>query len=291
MNTSTVEKPDTTESIAFLTAWCALSHAPHVTLTAITPDGPTTTATFGAAETDAAVAAWITKHQAAGRNIYFQVNETPARCSKKPSKNTMIAALCRHADIDPCDPEHPYAAERDRLRKLAESLNADPDLRPTFILDSGNGVQPLWVVTREVLTPDVIARIETENAAIEAAVGAGGTHNVDRLLRLPGTLNFPNAKKQRAGRGIGRARLLHAGGAAYAAEEAATLGTRLAERLAGSPLVRAHKPATDTEKKPAKSGTTDRSRAAFKIGAEIRRAGSTFDDMVRGIYADPDTAS
>jgi hypothetical protein len=45
-------------------------------------------------------------------------------------------------------------------------------------------------------------------AQIEAALGAKGTHNVDRVLRVPGTRNLPNAKKKKLGRGETRARLL-----------------------------------------------------------------------------------
>jgi hypothetical protein len=44
---------------------------------------------------------------------------------------------------------------------------------------------------------------------IEHALGASGTHNVDRLLRCPGTVNFPNAVKRRKGRTETQARLLY----------------------------------------------------------------------------------
>lgn len=36
--------------------------------------------------------------------------------------------------------------------------------------------------------------------AIAKALGGDNCHNVDRLLRLPGTINMPNAKKRAAGR-------------------------------------------------------------------------------------------
>jgi hypothetical protein len=91
---------DLAECTQFISHWCNQSHTPHVTLTAILPDGPTTTATFTPADIEK-TADWIARHQGAGRNIYFEVNETPARCAKKPTKDMMQAALCRHADIDP----------------------------------------------------------------------------------------------------------------------------------------------------------------------------------------------
>ena len=292
-----VESPmlDVGECKTFLLFWREVTGAPHVTLTAITPDGPTTTATF--AEPDAA-ASWIERQQSANRNIYFQPNETPARCAKKPTKGAMQAALCRHADIDPDDdPDdggQPYREERQRLHQLAEFLVADPNMPPTVVLDSGNGIQPLWVVARESLTPEIIERIEGENRAIEAAVGAAGTHNIDRLLRLPGTVNYPNAKKQKLGRGISRARLLHLAPAAYTAEEAAMLGDHLAGRLAGSdlvrPVVKAAEPPPKDEKPANGRKSRDRSRSALRIGADIRRDGGTFEDMVEALRTDPETA-
>ena len=35
---------------------------------------------------------WIAHHLGAGRNVYFEVNETPARCAKKLTKDMMLAA-------------------------------------------------------------------------------------------------------------------------------------------------------------------------------------------------------
>lgn len=284
---------DLGECKKFISFWCEVTGAPHITLTAIVPDGSTTTTTFEAPDTEKA-GAWIARHQGAGRNIYFQPNETPARCIKKPTKEAMQASLCRHADIDPDDGDRPYQEERDRLHQLADFLLADPHMPPTAILDSGNGIQPLWVIAREALTPETIERIENENRKIEAAVGAAGTHNVDRLLRLPGTINFPNAKKQKLGRGVSRARLLHSAAVAYSAEEAALLGKHLAERLAGSDLVRPVKPPADPSPKPKKvaadRGGRDRSRSAMRIGAEIRRDGGTYEDMVARLRTDPETA-
>jgi hypothetical protein len=287
--------PDLAECERFIRFWCETTGAPHITLTAITPDGPTTTATFMPGDTEI-TGKWIRRVQKDERNVYFEVNETPTRCTKKPTKELMIAALCRHADVDPDDGSHPYQEERDRLRRLAEFLRADPILPPTAILDSGNGIQPLWAITRELLTPEIVERVEAENKTIEAAVGAAGTHNVDRLLRLPGTLNFPNAKKQRLGRGISRARLLHAAPAAYSAEQAAVLGTHLAERLAGTDLVRAPPKIAEPRPKQARHRVStgagrdcSRSAIAFRKGLALRRGGAAFEEMVSALRADRET--
>ena len=58
---------------------------------------------------------------------------------------------------------------------------------------------------RETNSDAVTERVEAENRAIDAALGGDATFNIDRLLRLPGTLNFPNRKKRAKGRQVARA--------------------------------------------------------------------------------------
>jgi hypothetical protein len=72
----------------------------------------------------------------------------------------MVAALCRFADIEPADEHFPFADERVRLSRFAMQLAADADFPPAVIIDSGNGIQPLWVIERETLSPTVISRVD-----------------------------------------------------------------------------------------------------------------------------------
>ena len=88
---------------------------------------------------------------------------------------------------------------------------------PSIVVDSGNGLQAIWRLEREFEIPQLppgpynparkarieknVAPIEQRNKALASRVGApAGTHNVDRLLRLPGTVNWPNEAKARKGR-------------------------------------------------------------------------------------------
>jgi len=218
-------KLDLDSAIDFLRHWCVATGLPHVTLTAIDPDGPPNqalpTRTFERTSLDNA-REWIAEHQRA--NLYFQPNETRAECDKRPRKADMVAAVCQHADVDPVDRKG-YGAERNRLHNLADALSETFEIAPSCIIDSGNGIQPLWITTREELTADtLIRRIEAENAAIGAELGADSTHHVDRLLRLPGTVNYPNRKKREAGRGIPQAGVLRWNdGASYGLQDAAGL--------------------------------------------------------------------
>ena len=218
--------------------WTDVTEAPHLTLIAIAPDLPIIVArTFAHGDFDAGVQ-WIAEQQTAERNVYFQPNETAPRCNHKPAKADMVAALCRFADVDPLDKQFPLADERNRLAQLADSLSRDPEVAPTAIIDSGNGIQVLWAVTREMLSPEAVLRVEAETRAIEAALGAGGTHNIDRLLRLPGTVNYPNGKKKSLGRGVSRARLIFSAPNLYTPHQAAALAAHLTQRLADIGLIR-----------------------------------------------------
>ena len=284
---------DPAQCALFMSFWCKVTGTQHITLVAIAPDGPATTTTFTVGELDQADA-WIDHAQTAKRNVYFQVNETPVGCAAKPKKGMMIASLCRHADVDPVDDRYPYAEERDRLHRLAKFLCADPVMPPTVILDSGNGIQPLWVVVREPLTPEIIKRVECENREIEVAVGAARTHNIDRLLRLPGTLNYPNTKKLKLGRGVTYARVLHSASVSYSTVEAARLSKHLAQRLSKTGLVRPSPTGTQTGIKSAKAAKQhlgpDRSRIALRKGAAVRRAGKSYEEMCAALRSDPETA-
>jgi hypothetical protein len=252
----TAEEPslDLTECAQFLQFWMDVTCVGHVTLVAIIPDGNTAARTF--ARGDDRVGAWIAARQEAGCNLYFQPNETRHDCGKKPSKADMVAAISRFADIDPDDESFPFADEQVRLSRIAEQLVADPDFPPTVIIGSGNGMQPLWVVAREALTPIAITRIERETKAIEEVLGAGGTHNIDRLLRLPGTVNIPNKRKLRLGRGRSRARAIHMGSNIYTTAQAATLAVHLKASLNGTNLV-LPKPAKASKEPPEDAGGSD----------------------------------
>jgi hypothetical protein len=183
-----------------------------IMLTAIIPDGPTVTRTFTDPES---ARRFIVEQNAAGKNVYFTVNLcSPA--DKKPKKSDLHAAAYLHADADPNDDETPEAFKQRMDKFLA---NFDPP--PTFTIDSGNGYQFLW----ELKTPfpirndDDIAAIESRNHALAIRLGAApSTKNVDRILRVPGTVNYPNAKKKRIGRTECRAKYLDCNGKTYRLE-------------------------------------------------------------------------
>jgi hypothetical protein len=126
-------------------------------------------------------------------NIFFHVNELkPGFENKKATKKDVSAALFVHVDID-----DPHAEER--------LLTFSPP--PTVILFSGGGYHGYWKLAEAT---DDLLRVEAINMTVAKALGGDNCHNIDRIMRLPGTVNLPNTKKQKAGRKPTLARIVRA---------------------------------------------------------------------------------
>jgi hypothetical protein len=178
-------------------------------LTAIEPDGKPTTVT---ANTPSEAQDFIRAHNGR-RNIYFSVNPTRTPMIAKAAKTDIAAIEYVLADLDPAEGESSADA---KARYGAELEAFEP--RPTFVIDSGNGMQLLWRLAAPIVlgkpvpgeagtlsySPEdqvKIDKAEACNAAVMGQLNAkAGTQNIDRILRLPGTINLPNAKKKRDGR-------------------------------------------------------------------------------------------
>ena len=204
------------------------------------------------------------------------MNETRPNCTRKPTKAEIVAAVCRHTDIDPLDDEYPFIEERVRLTELADVLAADPGAAPTFVIDSGNGIQCLWVTAREPNSDAVTERVEAENKAIDGVLGGDTTFNIDRLLRLPGTLNFPTQTKLAKGRQIARARVLYRADRVYTAAEAAALGAQIEHLVRGTGLVR-------TKGAPAGTAAPAAGDDIIKLIGELQAAGADGITDVSGL--------
>lgn len=171
---------DTSATIAFLEAvhpdglWA---------LTAIPPDrgGATTGRVFLPSEREQAVG-WIDALQGVA-GLYYSVNEVRADFrGAKASKADIVAAHYAHVDIDDMD-----GIARLKAYRLA----------PSFTVFSGGGYQAFWKLAGPTTDLD---RVERINRQLAADLGGDNCHNIDRIMRLPGTINLPNAKKRNAGR-------------------------------------------------------------------------------------------
>jgi hypothetical protein len=195
----TSPKPDNAAAVSFLRRWAP--QGPWV-LTAIRPDRKSIdTQSFGP-KTESQLTDWL--EQFNGRyNIYFQVNPPLYDDAGKKTKREEIKELAwLHVDIDPRAGED-IQEERDRaLRLLTERLpkGVPP---PTAVVFSGGGYQGFWRLADPLPINGELERAEEAkryNQQLEILFGADHCHNVDRIMRLPGTINLPDAKKAKKGR-------------------------------------------------------------------------------------------
>jgi len=185
-------------SIEFLKRWNA--QGPWV-LTSISTDrkGITTT-TFSSSE-EKEMLSWLNKFNGE-RNIYFSVNTVKGKAASKANKEDISSAEWLHVDIDPTDGQD-IKEERERaLSMLTDRLpKGVPD--PTCIVFSGGGYQAFWRLKEPVQIDGDIKKaeeFELYNKRLEQIFGGDHCHNVDRIMRLPGTVNIPDAKKRKKGR-------------------------------------------------------------------------------------------
>src|SRR5579872_5062588 len=159
------------------------------------------------------------------RNLYYSVN--PVKLEHRKAKKTDITAIeYLPCDLDPKDDEAPEAAKT-RYRDALKSFHTPP----TFAVDSGNGLNVLWRFDQPIMLPKPLMRTDPKTrkstwvlspeaetiigvveggakAAMEALGSIAGTQNIDRILRLPWTINIPTRTKRAKGRMISHACLL-----------------------------------------------------------------------------------
>jgi hypothetical protein len=143
--------------------------------------------------------------------------EEPARGRGLPEKPTAedVTALRGVAiDVDPDAAEEAqpggFDRERKRLMDLAGALWRGDDVpSPAAVIDSGNGMQAIWLFPEPLpVTPENRTKVEALGRALARRYGGDAVHSIEHLFRVPGTANFPNAKKREKGRVRTQAALL-----------------------------------------------------------------------------------
>jgi hypothetical protein len=183
--------PDLTLAVRFLTEWFAPDTLLQVC--AIVPDGPATARTFEPRQEADALHQFLATHLERA-NLYFGVNPVRTRLSKKATKAEVAALAYLHVDCDP-RPGQELPSERERI--LTTLRRAEPHT----IVDSGNGYQAFWRLAEPLPTDGAdLTALEAHNKHVAALVDGDEVSNLDRLMRIPGTLNLPGRTKQAAGR-------------------------------------------------------------------------------------------
>lgn len=151
--------------------------------------------TFVMPEALEAAVAWSVEQNEGGWNCYFTPNVSKASVHKKAAKGDMTDGLMVWTDADPnILAFRGYAAARDHLLR-----NVFPDLErsASIIIDSGNGLQGFWRLKGAVNLVDLERREHYEqlNGRVGDLFDGPGTQNCDRVMRLPGTINYPTKSK------------------------------------------------------------------------------------------------
>lgn len=211
-------KPDSSAAVEFLQR---LAPGGPWTLTAIHPDRKARRSVVTASFDDATVdglKAWLAEHNGT-RNCYYALNPLRAGVeNKKASKADVRELAWLHVDVDPRDGAD-LAAERQRIEALFSVYTTHP--RPTALIFTGGGVQAIYRLAAPLPLDGDEAIVEAEqyNRALEARFGGDHCHNVDRILRLPGTINIPDAKKVARGRVSALAEVICFNDEAYALDQ------------------------------------------------------------------------
>lgn len=190
--------PDYDASIAFL-KWFAPLGLWVLTAIETTKRRDTYTATFSAQE-EAECRAWL-QTQGASRNLYFGVNPPKGRLTVKAAREDIASLAWLHVDVDPRAGED-LKAEQDRILGRFKELPAGV-VDPSAVVFSGGGFQGFWRLKEPVPIDGDSAKYEAAklyNMQLELMFGADACHNVDRIMRLPGSINRPDEKKRAKGR-------------------------------------------------------------------------------------------
>lgn len=154
---------------------------------------PKTAIIFGrhyAYDTEAALS-FIERHNAEGMGVYWSVNAVRPHRDKKPAKEDISHARFVHVDIDP-----PKNGGKFDKPAILEAL-ADLPTPPSFVIDSGGGLNAFWRLDAPC---ENLTAIEGINRQVQDFYGADACWNIDRIMRVPGTINYPNKAKLLRGR-------------------------------------------------------------------------------------------
>jgi hypothetical protein len=196
-------KPQSFQAVKFLQEWSKLTGYP--TLTAIYVDaagvrGKIETQTFPPVNGEVdwqVVYKWINERNGKA-NLYFLVNKACEPKNNKASKTDMAAVIALHVDVDVRVGEDQEAG----IARIKEAF-AKYKIKPSYVVSSGGGAQAFWILDKAIVldgTKEAADEAALYNIQVERDLGGDHCHNIDRIMRLPGTINLPNEVKIKKGR-------------------------------------------------------------------------------------------
>jgi hypothetical protein len=195
---SVMPQPDTEAAIRFLQMF--EPEGPWV-LTAIPPHRKgIQTRTFHPHSLDI-LREWLERHNGFA-NLYFHVNRPLTDLNKKAEREDIKEVRWLHVDVDPRVGESVADEQRRILSLMTEKRPADIPA-PTVIIFSGGGFQAFWRLESPINIDgqlEAAERAALYNVALEQIFQGDNCHNIDRIMRLPGTVNIPDERKRVKGR-------------------------------------------------------------------------------------------
>jgi len=147
-------------------------------------------------------------------NVYVGACPRFRRGGTKDDISTVVAAW---ADLDfhQIDPTNRDVALELAYRRI-ESLG----IPPTMLVHTGNGLQVWWLFHEPAAITDAwpAERFEAINIGLAQRLGGDHVHDLARVLRVPGTINLPDSKKQARGCVPVVTRLVSSDGPSYSPE-------------------------------------------------------------------------
>jgi hypothetical protein len=200
--------PDNDAALDFLQRW---SPEGPWALTAIKPDKKSIQGKLFHKADFTEMGKWI-KERNGKYNMYFSVNTVMRDFDRKASREDIKSMDWLHIDIDARPPNPELSPEEVAAHTKAEFVRIYELLtkklpqgipEPSVITYSGGGYQAFWKLQEPVAIDGDTAKYEDAklyNVQLERIFEGDNCHNVDRIMRLPGTVNLPDAKKLKKGR-------------------------------------------------------------------------------------------
>lgn len=123
-----------------------------------------------------------------GIDIYFGVNPRTGNGGKKENVHYLSAF---HAEIDYGIIGHKKESPSETYEGALNTIQSfQPE--PTIVIHSGGGFHCYWVLANPIKVSDIgIDALEGINKTLSEKLGGDpGTHDISRVLRIPGTFNF-----------------------------------------------------------------------------------------------------
>src|ERR1035437_2249511 len=194
-------QPDFKSAVAFL--WEAPTAKVNLCAIHSTRDNDIRGRTFDKTEKNKArVEQWMGKAGAAGYGIYFNMNDLSVTLGKSKNKASDLEVSrvnALHVDLDP--PDDTAQADLPAVKANLLSSATAYAVVPTIINNSGNGIQLFWTLTAPVdVTDENREHLRALNKQLAIDLGADSCWNLDRVMRVPFTINLPNIRKIALGR-------------------------------------------------------------------------------------------